>query len=87
MSGKKLVIYNDPNATPAKVIVISENNINLQGEIDIIGAAAYLLFVLDGQSSDRLSCHSCRFTNVGRVTLASATYDQRKINSLVSVIC
>ncbi len=60
----------------AKLIIIEASSINLRSNIEIVGETADLLIV-NRTSGVTFSCTNCSFTNIGRVTLATAipTFD------------
>jgi len=60
------------NNKTAKLIIIDATSVNLRSNIEIVGETADLL-ILGGKNNSNLMCTNCSFTNIGRVTLASAT--------------
>jgi hypothetical protein len=60
------------NSKTAKLIIIDATSVDLRSNIEIVGETADLL-ILGGKSGSNLMCVSCSFTNIGRLTLASAT--------------
>lgn len=72
---KPLKLVNVANSqlgfSAAKLIVIVAPSISLQNEVDVLGIAADVLFISTA-SNGSISCSSCVFRNVNRLTLAVA---------------
>lgn len=58
---------NEVEVSPAKLIVIQSNNINISNSVEIIGATADVLFVATGN----ITCTSCEFENVSRLGMVT----------------
>lgn len=87
ISEKALSIYNgtiltdgSPSSDSSRTIVIEADSIDLSQEIKIIGAPADLLII----SPNNISCSQCRFVNVGRVTIANASYSNTSTVGLLT---
>lgn len=73
---RPLRIINSPgtyttNGPLAKLIIIDATSANLLSNIEIVGETTDLLIFVNSNTAN-LSCTSCSFTNIGRVTLATA---------------
>lgn len=89
LTSKPLTIYNgisvaDDSLGPdsAKLIIIQAELINLSQEIRVIGKPADLLII----SPNNITCSQCSFTNIGRVTIANATYFNDELQTIDSGI-
>jgi hypothetical protein len=68
----------------ARTIVIQSNDMAIKNNIEIIGATADLVLVSPA-SNTTLSCQSCSFANINRLTLAAASFST-PLNSTSSVL-
>jgi hypothetical protein len=94
LSGKNLIIYNGPataeatSGHAAKTIVIAADSISLASEIQIIGAPADLVFLLQNHTpsvAKTISCNQCKFSNAGRITIAAANLQESVFRSQRSI--
>ncbi|PCK08036.1 MAG: hypothetical protein COA42_11365, partial [Alteromonadaceae bacterium] len=90
VEGNKLRIFHNKLGTdqysPAKLIVISANTLSLYDEIELVGESADLLLVTPNSSvNSSVVCHSCKFRNFARVTLAAANNTNYLSSTMTSV--
>lgn len=79
LAGDNLRIFNgaknnDLDVSATRLIIIQASDINLSGQVEVIGAPADILFITNSKSRNVINCHQCSFKNVGRLTLASAKF-------------